>query len=216
MPAIVISVCLAVLDLVFAALGWGGIRFASKPLVALVLAVAMFRAGHGRISLGLVAAAIGDEMLLIPAQACFIMGMIAFIIMHGLFIESFLRMAKPTNVVLSWGITAFYALAAIVSLVLLKPFIGTMFYPFVLYTMFLVVMARSALDVAPLTALGGFVFLNSDTLLAFAKFWPKFPLAPPAATWLVDASYFTAQILIVTGVLLLSGKSTGDVLRSAG
>jgi uncharacterized membrane protein YhhN len=100
-------------------------------------------------------------------------------------------------------------------LYVLKPYAGTTFVPLALYGTALALMARVALEVGPITAIGGLIFMASDMTLAFAKFYPGFPLPPVLTGALVDGSYFTAQILIVAGVLLRR-KGSRNVLSRAG
>jgi len=185
----------------------------TKPLVAVILAVVMWRAGSKTLAAGLVAAAIGDELLLNPGATFFLLGMLAFVAMHASYITAFLRSGAKRPNVTSSAIGVAYVAALMGSDLILVPSAGTFAVPLVAYGLFLVTMAYTAVDVAPLTAVGGAIFMCSDTALAYLKFWPAFPLASQPAMLAIDATYFAAQILIVAG--LLNRKGTGDVLRSA-
>jgi uncharacterized membrane protein YhhN len=213
MPGIVLSIVVAALDLVVATLGWTTLRVVTKPLVAVILAVVIWRAGSKTIAAGLIAAAVGDELLLNPGATFFLLGMIAFVAMHASYITAFWRAGLNRPNARSSAIGLAYIAALVGSDAILVPSAGTFAVPLVAYGTFLVAMAYTALDVAPLTAIGGAIFMSSDTLLAYLKFWPGFPFAPQSAMLVIDATYFAAQILIVAG--LLNRKRTGDRLRRA-
>jgi len=55
---------------------------------------------------------------------------------------------------------------------------------------------------------GALIFMVSDTLLAYVKFYPGFPLAGKTAELAVVATYFAAQILIASGVVR---QQTGEI-----
>ena len=213
MPGIVLSILVAIFDLLAAALGWSTVRAVSKPLVAIVLAVLAWRGGSRTVAGGLVAAALGDELLLNPGANFFLLGMLAFVAMHASYITAFWRSGANRPNAMSSVIGALYVVALLGSDVVLVPSAGTFAVPLIAYGVFLVAMAYTALDVARLTAIGGAIFMSSDTLLAYLKFWPAFPLAPKPTMLVIDATYFAAQILIVAG--LLYRERTRDVLRRA-
>ena len=164
------------------------------------------------VALGLTAAAIGDELLLNPGSTFFLLGMVAFVAMHTSYITAFWRAGVNRPNVRSSVIGAVYVAALLGSDAILVPGAGTFAVPLIAYGLFLVAMAYTALDVAVLTAIGGAIFMCSDTLLAYLKFMPVFPLVPSSTMLAIDATYFAAQILIVAG--LLNRKRAGDVLRS--
>jgi uncharacterized membrane protein YhhN len=214
MPGIVLSIAVAALDLGAAALGWAPVRVVTKPLVAVILAFVMWRAGSKTVAAGLLAAAFGDELLLNPGATFFMLGMLAFVAMHASYITAFWRAGIQRPNVRSSAIGAIYVAALVGSDAILVPGAGTFAAPLIAYGLFLVAMAYTAIDVAGLTAIGGAIFMCSDTLLAYLKFWPGFPFAPQSTMLVVDATYFAAQILIVAG--LLNRKRSGNVLRSTG
>jgi uncharacterized membrane protein YhhN len=213
MPGIVLSIAVAVLDLTAATLGWAPVRVVTKPLVAAILAVVMWRAGSKAVSFGLIAAAIGDELLLNSGASFFLLGMVAFVAMHASYITAFLRAGHGRPNMRSSAVGAVYVAALIGSDAILVPGAGTFAVPLVAYGLFLVAMAYTALDVSIKTAIGGAIFMCSDTFLAYLKFMPAFPYPPQSTMLVIDATYFAAQILIVAG--LLNRKRAGDVLRSA-
>ncbi len=175
---------------------------ALKPLPALILALLAWRSGGSAriLAAGLAFAALGDALLLGRGDGAFLAGMLAFAAMHVCYITAFARLAGRRPVAAPGAIVA-YAAALIAALVLLLPHAGTFAAPLVAYSLLLVAMASAALRLGPMTALGGALFLASDTLLAFAKFMPGFALAPWLAQALVLVTYYAAQVLIATGSL---------------
>ncbi len=91
-------------------------------------------------------------------------------------------------------------------LLLLAPGLGGTLPLVAVYGLVLGVMAAMATRGGLLTALGGLLFVASDSLLAFRMFTPLF--AGDLPEFLVMLAYLAAQTLIVTGVL-----QTGDPLR---
>jgi uncharacterized membrane protein YhhN len=92
-----------------------------------------------------------------------------------------------------------YVGAFVLLLAACVPGAGALVVPAVVYGACLVTMAAFATGVNPRTAVGGAVFLVSDTLIALGAFAPWFHL-PQAGFW-VMATYIAGQILLVTGVL---------------
>ncbi|MDE2481087.1 MAG: lysoplasmalogenase [bacterium] len=174
---------------------------ALKPLPALALALLAWRGEAPRLlAVGLVFAALGDALLLGRGDTWFLAGMLAFAAMHLCYIAAFARAGHP----LPWkakGFVGAYVAALVGNLVLLVPHAGPMRLPLVVYSALLVAMASMSLRVGLLAGIGGALFMASDTLLAFAKFAPAFPLAPSLAQALVLVTYYAAQLLIVTGML---------------
>ena len=84
----------AVVDLICAAAGWESARTVTKPLPALVLSYGAWRVPRVPrfLAAGLVAAAIGDELLLQAGELTFMLGMCAFAAMHVCYIATFARL----------------------------------------------------------------------------------------------------------------------------
>lgn len=201
----------AVLDLTLVAFGApAGFRVVTKPLPALLLALMTWRAegaGPRRLSMGLVAAAAGDELLLRDETLAFLFGMVCFVAMHGFYIASYVALTagriKPRPIV-----NAALTLAVVFVVLTIAPHAGTFAWPLALYSIVLATMVLFASDLVgrigangaiPIAA-GALVFMTSDTLLAFTKFYPGFPLTGRTAQFAIIATYFAAQILIATGV----------------
>lgn len=197
-------------------------RILTKPLPALILAFSAMRAtssGTRWLGAGLILSAIGDETLLHDGDLSFIIAMACFAAMHACYITAFVRMsgigvlgrgANATATTLTVFYLALYAAVAAT----LVPHAGTFAIPILAYAAFLIVMAKAALGISRLTMAGGFTFVCSDLLLAYAKFYPGFPLDPHVTTVLVDATYFAAQIMIATGVQTHAAKSTRETIAS--
>src|SRR5580698_3502534 len=202
----------AVVDLIYAAAGWESARVLTKPLPALVLAFGAWRVPRVPrfLATGLVAAAIGDELLLHSGELTFMLGMCAFAAMHVGYIAAFARLGRGAGFVkrLPWLLLPFAALVVGTN-VILGPQAGTFALPVAVYSALLGAMAVCAVDAAGrvnaraawLIAGGALVFMASDTTLAFAKFSRGFPLTGTAAELAIVGTYFVAQIAIATGVI---------------
>jgi uncharacterized membrane protein YhhN len=207
-----LAACAAALDLAVAAAGLPALRAVTKPLPALLLALAAYRSKAPlAFALGLVFAAAGDELLLRDGDAAFMAGMAAFAAMHVSYVAAFARLGDGAGLLhrAPW-LALGYAAAAIGMDAVLWPHAGRFAPPIAVYSVLLAVMAASALNAAGrlqnvraavLLAGGALVFMGSDTLLAFAKFWPGFPLAGVPAELAIVGSYFIAQIAIAEGVI---------------
>jgi len=203
----------AVADLVATALGWSEVRAVTKPSIAIVLAVAVVASSKAprALAAGLVFAAAGDELLLRADDATFAAGMAAFVAMHVCYVVAFLRLGRGAGLMARAPWLALpYAAAALGMDAALWRDAGRFALPVTIYSLALAAMACAALDAAGrvanvraavLIAGGALVFMSSDTLLAFAKFWPGFPLGGAPAELAIVGSYYVAQICIATGSL---------------
>jgi uncharacterized membrane protein YhhN len=209
---VVLAALAAVADLVCAAAGWEAARAVTKPLPALLLAIAAWRAPRvPRIfAAGLVAACVGDELLLQLSELAFMLGMCAFAAMHICYIAAFARLGSGAGFVkrAPWLLLPFAALVVGTN-VILGPQAGTFALPIAVYSALLGAMAVSAVDAAGrvtaraawLIAVGALIFIASDTTLAFAKFSHGFPLSGTAAELAIVGSYFAAQIALAMGTI---------------
>jgi uncharacterized membrane protein YhhN len=210
-----LALAAAALDLAAVALGWHDTRWVTKLLPALLLAVAVFRTpGAPRaIGYGLLLAAFGDFEMLRTGSGTdgFLFGMIAFALMHVCYIAGFARVGEGPGLVrrLPW-LAIPYVMAAIALDMMLVPHAGSFAGPLAIYSILLAAMAIAALNAAGrlqdaraarMLAGGALVFMLSDTLLALGMFWPGFFLTGTTLELLVMATYFVAQIGIVTGVI---------------
>ncbi len=202
----------ALLDLVIVAFmgPQSAVRMLTKPLPAVILAVGAFRAtsaANRRLAIGLLLAAVGDELLLHDDSTAFLIGMLCFAAMQGLYIAAYAALgAVRTALRIPIAIVLVAAVAGVVASI--APHAGTFAAPLAVYSLLLAAMVWFALRLYGnvdaragwAIAIGALIFMASDMTLAFAKFYPGFPLAGKTAELAIVGSYFFAQILIATGV----------------
>lgn len=186
------------------------VRLVTKPLPALILATMAFGTGGPTMRLlgaGLFLAAIGDETLLHGGTTPFLIGTLCFAGMHRFYIGAYVAIGAGLARIRPLVAVAL-ALAVIGTLVAIVPHAGTLGLALGIYSFVLAAMVLFALNLAgrvdariawPIGA-GALVFMASDTLLAYTKFYPGFPLTGRAAELAVIGTYFAAQLLIATGV----------------
>lgn len=191
---------------------WIWLHYLCKPLATLLLLVMAARAEHPvspryrwLVCAGLLLSLAGDVFLMLP-QDLFVAGLLAFLLAHLCYIGAFASGS-------SWLARALtllaYAAVAAANLVALLPHVPADLKVAVLgYVAVLVLMAALAgargwcLHGSALArpsawaAVGGALFVASDTLLA----WNKFGGGIPAATVWVLASYYAAQWCIARSV----------------
>jgi uncharacterized membrane protein YhhN len=199
------------------------LRAVTKPLPALILALMAYRRGGTaprRLAYGLILAAAGDELLLVDTSVRFLAGMLCFAAMHGCYIASYIAMTaariKPRPLV-----NALLTIAVVFIVLTLAPHAGTFAWPLIAYSILLATMVLFAVDLvgnveprtAALVASGALIFMFSDALLAFVKFYPGFPLRGAIAECTIVGTYFLAQILIATGVIRSESRA-GSTTRS--
>lgn len=152
------------------------------------------------ISVGLVFSLIGDVFLIVP-QTYFIFGLVSFLFAHIFYTAAFLRAGKGkfSFVSLSAFLVGFFILASIYSGVS-----ESLKIPVIVYATAISLMLCFALNFyltkktpESLYALSGaFLFVVSDSILAFNKFTYEFF----SAKIFILATYFTAQWLIARSV----------------
>ncbi|MFV8270041.1 lysoplasmalogenase [Flavobacterium sp. GT2N3] len=159
---------------------------------------------------------IGDVILLIPDQGeiYFTAGLIAFLFSHISYIILFSKQLKiylKKSKIIFWvGFTAitFYL---IVMVLILLPSLGNLKIPVFVYALTISIMLLFALKgflnwqkpARIYILIGALIFAASDSILAFDKFYA--PLQN--SSFLIMATYLTAQYLIVTGILKLNKKN---------
>lgn len=169
----------------------------TKPLLMPTLALAFVLLGRrlgrlGQILLlaGLLASWIGDLTI-----ANLPVGLGFFLVAHACYIALFLiafdRRASW------WGLAAVPWFGML--LLGLGGKLGSYFAPLALYGIVLGVMAVCATRGTPLTALGGVLFVASDSMLAFRLFTEH--LQGPVADFAIMLLYVAAQAALVIGVL---------------
>lgn len=172
----------------------------TKPALMPVLAAYVLAAGAPR----LLAAALlfgcgGDTLLQTGDDGLFLVGMGSFAAGHVCYLVLFARRgAFPGGRRLSGPLAAVYAAAWLGVVALLWPDLAAdLRGPVAGYSLLLTATAFGALRLGPGAALGGLLFLFSDTLLATGlAHWQQ----PPAARFWVMLTYTAAQYALADGV----------------
>ncbi|MFO7781644.1 MAG: lysoplasmalogenase [Spirochaetia bacterium] len=187
----------------------------TKPLMMPLLAVAYLLASARPtywIVAGLLLGAIGDTALIEPDRGNrFLIGLAAFLLGHIAYVAALLAPVLRDGLPEPWMFLAAAVLAVAGRVVyrLLRPGLGSMKRPVLLYTTVILAMVLAALLRAPLVSgpafwlplSGALFFVASDTALAYRAFRRPFPYAGQV----VAVTYVLAQSLIVTGVALGEG-----------
>lgn len=187
--------------------------YCAKPLIVISLLgwlmshrAAMPKAFLVPVTTALACSLAGDVLLMFDKYFAFffIAGLVCFLVAHLFYIVCFnrLRLAVPQSFRL-WLIPAvitYYCTLVII----LFPFLGSLQLPVIVYGAVITSMLYVALHLLfspavhlKLVALGALLFVVSDSLLAFNKFYQSFPYAGI----LIMLSYGLAQYCIVTGVV---------------
>lgn|SRR5690606_26471275 len=197
---------------------WWWLHYLCKPLtmVAIISMVARADAAAGRyrtlVLVGMLCSLAGDVFLMLP-QDLFVPGLLAFLVAHLFYIAAFFPGATPKG--RSLAILG-YVVATAGSVTLLLPKVpAELQIPVVVYGFVLVLMAglaaarasamrRDQALAAPtrMAALGAFLFVISDNVLA----WDRFGHDVPLAMLLILATYFGAQWCIARSVVLLDRR----------
>lgn len=149
----------------------------------------------------------------------FILGLVAFLIAHLLYIALFHRAitsrakTKPYPW-MAWALLGVYLIGFVI---VLLPHLGALKIPVILYSLIIGAMLAMALrgrshwpaGVAAWIAGGALSFVLSDSLLAWNKFYAPLPLS---ALWIMS-TYLFAQYAIVRGVLGIESSTNGPVLE---
>ncbi|WP_353816630.1 lysoplasmalogenase [Agromyces sp. SYSU T00266] len=197
-------VALSLLHLAMLVGGADGAAVTATKLVlmpALVVAVALARPRASATSWLLVTAIIlswgGDALLTGSGDGWFVVGLLSFLAAHVAYVVLFLRQPAAGRR-LPWWTLAYVAWFA-AFLALLAPGLGGLFVPVAVYGAVLGTMAALAGGLGGLVALGGALFVVSDSVLALGRFLPGYEFA--AHDLVVMSTYLAAQGLIAFGVL---------------
>lgn len=167
--------------------------FKTWPVVAFALLVGFNTKYRKFISFGLLFSALGD-FLLDEYFNLFVPGLGAFLIAHLWYIAAFLTRNKTLQILPALAI---YAIGA-VALIFIYPGAGSFLIPVVVYMLVITTMgwrafaARAYNATANLAFIGAMLFIVSDSLIAFNKFYTPIPYHG----WLIMISYWAAQYLI--------------------
>ena len=158
---------------------------------------------------------VGDIILMFAdkGELYFIAGLIAFLLSHISYIILFSKQLKinlKKSKIIFWvGVTAI-AFYLIVIMLILLPSLGDLKIPVFVYALTISIMLLFALKgflnwqkpANSYILIGAIVFVASDSLLAFDKFYAPLQYS----SLLVMATYLLAQYLIVIGILKLNKK----------
>jgi uncharacterized membrane protein YhhN len=178
-----------------------------KPLTTSLIIMLAARAEHPlpkrykyTVIAGLIFSLGGDILLMLPYDL-FVFGLISFLIAQLIYIYAFTqehawRLAWiPTLLAMAYGVGVYMILA---------PGLGDMSIPVAVYVVVILAMGYTAWNQwhqtrrrwALLAFIGALLFVLSDSLLAFNKFYQPFV----AARGLTMTTYFTAQWLIARSI----------------
>jgi len=203
-PLLVAFVVAAVLNLVSVTADVRWLEVVTKPLLCGLLLVwawlACERRPPGLLMAGLVAALVGDELLGPDGSVWFIAGMGAFLVMQVCYVVGFVRLGAVDRLRERRWVIAAWALLWLVLNVVLGPSLGALQIPIAVYSAALTTMAACAVATGDRRiGVGGVLFLISDTLIGLGAA----DVHVPASGFLVMSTYAVAQLLIVTGWVLL-------------
>ena len=138
----------------------------------------------------------GDIGIASPGDLSFLVALGFFLLAHVAYIVLFLRKIRKRRVPL-WSLV--YVLWWVALVVILAPHTGPLLIPVAVYGLVLGGMGAIALSCNRLIAIGGALFVVSDTLLGLNKFLPGFNFSQVDS--LIMLSYILAQGLIVLGLV---------------
>lgn len=203
-----IAIALSALGAVVAAArGWRRGLYVLKPLTTLLILLLAMHIPSALpfykplVMAGLVCSLAGDVFLMLPRDR-FVAGLVSFLAAHLLYIGAFTGgwAAFPLR---WWVIVPFVAYAAVLLRILLPHVPRALKAAVVVYAAALLVMAWQAaergaagLPGGVAAAIGGVLFVVSDSALALDRFRRPFRAAQP----LVLATYWAAQTLIVLSI----------------
>ena len=209
----------SIIYLVLILVGREDITWFLKPFLLPFLIVAVYF--HQRFSskkillIALILSWIGDIILLFAdkGELYFIGGLIAFLLSHIFYILLFNKQLKiylKKSRTIYWiGITSIITYL-LVMMVVLMPYLGDLLLPVFVYAMTISIMLLFALKgflnwQKPANIyifIGAIIFVASDSVLAFDKFYA----AIPYSSFFIMSTYLAAQYLIVIGILKLNEK----------
>ena len=209
----------SIVYLVLILVGREDITWFLKPFLLPFLIVAVYF--HQRFSskkillVALILSWIGDIILLFAnkGELYFIGGLIAFLLSHIFYILLFNKQLKiylKKSRTTYWiGITSII-IYLLVMMVVLMPYLGDLLLPVFVYAMTISIMLLFALKgflnwQKPANIyifIGAIIFVASDSVLAFDKFYA----AIPYSSFFIMSTYLAAQYLIVIGILKLNEK----------
>lgn len=203
---------IAIFHVIMIAAGQEDLAFYSKPL--LIPTLFLYFISNHRLSAfrELIAAAlifswIGDVLLMFvyKSSTYFLLGLSAFLIAHVFYILFYHKVRLKENIQSRWWLVPVVAVYYAVLISFLFPRLGTMRVPVPVYGIVITFMLLLALHMLFLRAkaagtqmaFGAILFIISDSILAFNKFYQPFE----QSGWMIMLTYCVAQLLIVMGAL---------------
>jgi uncharacterized membrane protein YhhN len=222
LPIALIYLILCLLNLYGNIYSIPSIEYLSKPLLMIVLGGYFYlhtqsdKSGFSRsILIGLFFSWGGDTLLMLEkplatptnAHLYFMGGLVSFLLAHIFYSLAFVQYpsARRGWVTRNWTVVTPFVLFWIGFNIFFWNNLGDMRLPVMVYSAVITFMAATALNMtdqtdrkaATLIALGAFIFMASDTIIAIDRF--KHHLAPPNPHFYIMLLYLTAQWLIVRG-----------------
>ncbi|MBO9634186.1 MAG: lysoplasmalogenase [Chitinophagaceae bacterium] len=200
-------------DLVAVYLGCTSLRYATKPLLMLLLlgwfASYYLQDKRGRMLViwALLFSCGGDTLLMFTSnnELFFILGLVSFLVAHIFYLLFFIRVKKQNRPGKPWHPVIVFLMLVYIGVLfyILKPGAGALKVPVLIYASVLGAMLLSAIHAFHFPAqlagafcvTGAMLFVLSDSLLALDKFHQSIKAAP----LLVMTTYSLAQLLLVTG-----------------
>jgi len=187
------------------------------PLLVLAVLVVARPLRGARIGVLLLALALswaGDVVLSFPGF--FVVGLSLFLLAHVAYIALFLRRGRRGRrrpALPAW--TLMYVVWYIAFMLLLGPHLGALLLPVAVYGLVLGAMAALAGGLGGVVALGGALFVVSDSVLALGRFLPGYEFA--LHDLVVMSTYLAAQGLIALGIVRMprAAVSAPDSATSA-
>ena len=180
------------------------IRYVTKPLLMIILGIFVFGYGlkpamRNSLLITLLFAWLGDVFLLIPGDAAlyFQLGLGSFLIMQMAYIRQFVKLGA-----LRWSYLLIPFLVYVIGFLgFLYPNLpAALVPPVVVYALALGSMLYFAFQIPNIELrLGAFLFVVSDSLLAFGKFYFEYPWN----SFAVMSTYILAQLLLIRALCKL-------------
>lgn len=173
-------------------------------LVGLLFALPRWRSEAALLAtLALLFSWAGDVGIASPGNLSFLIALGFFFVAHVFYIVLFMRKLRirPMSI---WSLA--YVVWWVALLAILAPHVGSLLIPVAAYGLVLCVMGAIALSGNRFLALGGVLFVVSDSILALNRFLPGFELWQ--VHFLIMLSYIAAQGLIALGIVRWAWKKS--------
>lgn len=199
----------SMLELASQLFNWHPLSLFSKPLLMPLLIGYFVSTSAGNRSplkkfvvLALVFSWVGDTVLMFQNinGMYFIIGLVAFLLAHVMYIVGFTKLKNSTTKVERLAIIVFFLAYSATLVIFLWPGLGNMKAPVMLYALVLTIMGVLGVIKSttnhPYITFGVLFFVASDSILALNKFL----IDVPFNGMLIMGTYIAAQWLIVAGV----------------